>query len=174
ITVAFFPSSSSCDPNNTSSALTLTTSTIPAPFTCFDVSSLFSSSNTTGFSPGDTPFSNPDELPTPNGVYWSVDGLDNYDANANYTRNSSTGKVEVGKDAHWVFYMYAFEDCMQLGGDDFDMKDYPWFETSCQTKEGGQCREVPRTIKSLALNTAERYDVRHGGCETWAYLGSGA
>jgi hypothetical protein len=182
MTVAFSSDkdSTSCDSpdtSDTSKALILTTSTIPASFTCFNISDIFSQSNTTGSRNGSTLFSNSEPLDHPNRVDWLVSHPDNYDSNANYSRvwyeqNSEIGKVEDGVDARWVFYVYAFEDCKQVGGDGFDMNKYPWFETSCQTKEGGQCRTVPNAIKSFGLNRAEDYNKGHGGCETWAYMGA--
>lgn len=180
MTVAFFndKDSASCDSADTSKALILTTATIPASYTCFNFSDIFSQSNTTGSSNGSTHFFNPDQLQYPNRVDWLISQLDNYDSKANYSRvwyeqNSEVGNVDEGEEARWVLYLYAFDDCKQLGpGDDYEVDDYPWYETSCQTKEGGQCRTVPNTIKSFALNRADKYNKGHGGCETWAYLGS--
>jgi hypothetical protein len=181
ITVAFFSDndSTSCDSADTSKALILTTSTIPASFTCFNLGDIFSQPNTTGSQNGTAPLQNPELLDHPNRVDWLVNHLDNYDSDANYSRvwyeqNSAVGKVEEGVDARWVFYVYAFEDCLQVGGDAFDTDKYPWFETSCQTKEGGQCRTVPNTIKSFGLNKADDYNIGHSGCETWAYMGAAA
>ncbi|OAG07506.1 uncharacterized protein CC84DRAFT_1076306, partial [Paraphaeosphaeria sporulosa] len=178
ITVAFFndSDSTSCDSADTSKALVLTTRTIPASFVCFNVSDLFTQSNTTGFSNGSTPYSHPEQLELPNRVDWLISNLDNYDSNANYSRvwyeqNGPTGKVEEGVNGQWVFYIYAFEDCKQVGGDAFDQNKNPWFENSCQTKDGGQCRTVPNTIKSFGLNKADEYNKGHGGCATWAYMG---
>lgn len=179
MTVAFFSDkdSTSCDSADTSKAILLTTSTIPASFTCFNISDVFSQSNTTGSQNGTTPFSNPDQLDQPNRIDWLIHNLDNYDSNVNYSRvwyeqNSEIGKVEEGVDARWVLYVYPFEDCKQTGGDSFDKDKYPWFETSCQTKEGGQCRTLPNAIKSFGLNRAEEYNEGHGGCEAWAYMGA--
>jgi hypothetical protein len=139
------------------------------------VSDIFSQSNTTGFANGTTPFV-PGTIDLLNGVDWVVSNLDNYDSNTNYTnvwyeQNQVTGKVEEGVNGRWVFYTYAFEGCQQLGKEHFDHDKNPWFETSCQTKDGGQCRTVPNPIKSFALNLATDYNKGHGGCETWAYMG---
>jgi hypothetical protein len=179
MTVAFFSDndSSSCESADTSKALVLTTSTVPASFTCFNTSDLFSQSNTTGSHNGSTPFSYPDQLELPNRIDWLISNLDNWDSNANYSRvwfeqYGPGGKIEEGAEGRWVFYIYPFEDCEQVGGDAFDEDKNPWFENSCQTKEGGQCKTVPNTIKSFALNKADDYNKGHGGCETWAYMGA--
>ncbi|KAL6410866.1 hypothetical protein AUP68_07298 [Ilyonectria robusta] len=83
--------------------------------------------------------------------------------------------MEAGEDAPWVFHIYAFLDCQQIvDGDNVGQDDSPWFETSCQTNEGGQCQTVPYSIKSFAINSAVDYNDQHGQCEAWAYKGGAA
>lgn len=177
-TVAFFSNedSTSCDSADTSKGIVLTTRTVPASFTCFNVSDVFSQSNITGFANSSTPIY-PEDRDHPNGVDWFISNLDNYDSNANYTnmwyeQNGANGKIEEGVNGRWVLWTYQFEDCQQLGEEPFDYSKNPWFETSCQTKDGGQCRTVPDSIKSFALNLPGGYNKGHESCETWGYMGN--
>ncbi|KAK7425870.1 hypothetical protein QQZ08_007584 [Neonectria magnoliae] len=183
ITVAFFADDQqdSCDSNDTSDSLVLTTSSIPTGFTCFNLTDIFSRSNDTGFQNATSPVYDSDgDVIQPNGIDWLLQNRGSFDSKTNYSRVwyeqvNRTGDVEAGEDASWVFYIYAFPDCQQIvDGDNVDEDDYPWFETSCQTEDGGQCQTVPYSIKSFAINTAADYNKNHGQCEAWAYQGAAA
>lgn len=114
---------------------------------------------------------------------WLIRNKDHYDPKANYSNvwfrqvNTSETRHE-GKAASWVFYTYAFPDCEQQhhdkDGEHTDPKDTPWFETSCQTSDDGQCKLTPNPIVSFYINKADKYNPTHGGCEKWAYMGSAA
>lgn len=171
---------SSCQASDISQGLVLTTSSLPSSYTCFNLTDIFSQSNDTGFQNGSQPiYDYNGDLLEPNGVSWQLQNQDVFDSKANYSRvwyeqMNQTGDIKAGKDAPWVLYIYAFPDCEQVGGDDFDQDDYPWFETSCQTEPEGECQEVPYPIKSFAILSAAGYNGNHGGCETWAYMGAAA
>ncbi|CAG9948333.1 unnamed protein product [Clonostachys rosea f. rosea IK726] len=177
LTVAFFSNElgGSCDINATTNRLALTTQTIPNSYTCFNVSDIFSQSNTTGFTNATQHVYNTDE---PNGIFWRLESEGSYDSQTNYSRvwyeQYAPGNIQVGENASWVVYFYAFPDCKQLDPEkeDADPDLNPWFEDSCQTEPGGQCRTTPYSIRSFAINSAEDYNKGHGGCETWAYQGS--
>ncbi|KPM45202.1 hypothetical protein AK830_g1309 [Neonectria ditissima] len=181
LTIAFFANDQqgSCDSNDTSDGLVLTTSSIPTGYTCFNLTDIFSQSNDTGFQNAtSTVYDRNGEIIQPNGIDWLLQNRDSFDSKTNYSRVwyeqvNRTGDVEAGEEASWVFYIYAFPDCQQIAdGDNVDQDDYPWFETSCQTDNGGQCQMVPYSIKSFAINSAADYNNRHGQCEEWAYKGA--
>lgn len=181
--MAFFANDQegSCKDSDTSNALVLTTSSVPRAYTCFNVTDIFSQSNNSGFQ-NDTSLiwdHGPDPVEHhPPGIAWLLQNQDAFDSKANYTRVwyeqvNQTGEIKAGEDGAWVFYTYAFPDCEQVGGDDFELADYPWFETSCQTESGGQCQTVPSPIKSFAIASAAQYNSAQN-CEEWAYLGAAA
>ncbi|KAM5350094.1 hypothetical protein ACJ41O_006599 [Fusarium nematophilum] len=181
ITVAFFADDQqdSCDSNDTSDALILTTSSIPTEYTCFNLTDIFSQSDDTGFQNATSPVYDQDgDLIPPNGIDWLLQNRDSFDSKTNYSRVwyeqvNRTGDIEAGEEAPWVFYVYAFPDCQQIvDGDNVDEDQYPWFETSCQTDDGGQCQTLPYSIKSFAINSASDYNDKHGQCEAWAYKGT--
>lgn len=191
ITIALFSDtdSPSCNkddtkPPDTSKALVLTTNSVTLSFTCFNTSDIFSQPNTTGSTNGTTSWVEGTKEDLADHVDWLIKGLDNFDSTANYShvwyeQNSHLGQVEEGLNARWVLYFYAFENCQQISpvgskSEDTPAKDNPWFETSCQTKGGGQCRELPKSVKSFALNKADEYNAGHGGCAKWAFLGGAA
>ncbi|PVH81273.1 hypothetical protein DL98DRAFT_548672 [Cadophora sp. DSE1049] len=100
-----------------------------------------------------------------------------YNADTNYTRVwydlGSQGTNKAGGDSPWVFYTYAFPDCIQSGGDDcYPLEGWVWLETSCQSKDGGECRVVLKPIKSFGINVAEEYNKMHVKCEVWAEFGA--
>ncbi|KAJ3546616.1 hypothetical protein NM208_g1921 [Fusarium decemcellulare] len=180
LTVAFFANEeeSSCQANDTSKGLVLTTSSIPTGFTCFNVKDIFSQSNDTGFQNATQRIYDSNwNLLEPNGIHWLLRNRDDFDSKANYSRTlyeqvNETGEIAAGEAATWVFYIYAFEDCAQVGGEEYEYEDYPWVETSCQTKEGGQCQTLPYSIKSFGINSATEYNHAHGQCEIWALMGA--
>ncbi|EEU42393.1 uncharacterized protein NECHADRAFT_79920 [Fusarium vanettenii 77-13-4] len=184
ITVAFFADNEedACQADNankTTTGLVLTTSDLPSAYTCFNLSDIFSQSNNTGFMNATWKVYDSDyDLREPNGVHWLLRNQDNFDSKANYSRVwyeqvNQTGEIKAGEDAPWVFYIYAFEDCEQmLAGSDDPYEKWPWFENSCQTEIGGECRTVPYSIKSFAIHQSLAYNIGHGGCEEWAFLGA--
>ena len=182
ITVTFFgdDEEASCQANDTSRGLILTSSSVPSAFTCFNLTDTFSQSNDTGFQNATQRiYDEHGDIIQPNGIDWLLQNGDMFDSKTNYSRVwyeqfNQTGKKEAGEPAPWVFYVYAFPDCQQVGGDDFDEDQYPWFETSCQTKVGGQCQTLPYSIKSFGIHSSVEYNARHGRCEAWAYKGAAA
>ncbi|OAR03625.1 hypothetical protein LLEC1_04779 [Akanthomyces lecanii] len=178
-TVALFADSQgdACGANDISSAISLTTSSVPVSFTCFNVTDIFSHSNnsTTGFQSGRANYHDVGEQR--NGVAWLLQNQHLYDNQANYSRvwysQSNASRVEPGKAGKWVFYTYALSNCAQLAeGRPSRPNDHPWYETSCQTAVDGQCRLTPGPIVSFAISTAVQYNPSHGGCATWAKLGA--
>ncbi len=176
--MAFFPDSqgAACDANDISKAITLTTDSVPNVYTCFNMSDLFGGNSSSGFQNATSRvYDSKGNVLQPNGVAWQLGNLDQYDAGANYSRTwydqRNFTDAKEGKDAPWVFYVYAFPDCQQLGSKDEEPEDSPWFETSCQTGSDGQCRTTPRPIRSFAINEAADYNVGHKGCEAWAKMG---
>lgn len=178
MTIAFFGDEdpTSCAKNDISKGLVFTTNTIPYSFTCFNISDIFTQNNkTSGTTNASLHIGPPEALPYPNYVNWSVSNLDIYDANSVYSRvwyNQQPVGSHEGDKGHWVLWLYAFADCKQNGGDDYAIETWPWFSTSCTTKEGGQCRALQTTIKSFALNQAEEYNTAHKMCQTWAKMGA--
>ena len=175
--MAFFPSieGATCSQSPINDAISLTTSSLPTGYTCFNLSDLFNQSLDTG-SQGLWHHSSTSNT-TSLGINYTLHNRDTFNPSTNYTnvwyqQVNLTGEIKPGEAGRWVFYTYSFEDCEQVGGDDFlPVKDYPWFETSCQTKEGGQCQELPQPVKSFAIGPSVGYDAGHGGCEEWAVLG---
>ncbi|OAR01231.1 hypothetical protein LLEC1_00184 [Akanthomyces lecanii] len=179
LTIALFADGQgdSCNANDISNTMTLTTSSVPVSYTCFNVSDIFSQSNSTGFQNATSNVYDSDgDIQQPNGVAWFLQNEGLYDAIANYSRvwysQANMSEIKEGKDAPWVFYTYAFANCRQLGEGHPKEGADPWFETSCQTKKDGQCRSTPGRIVSFAINRANSYNRGHGGCETWARLGA--
>ncbi|OIW34868.1 hypothetical protein CONLIGDRAFT_28360 [Coniochaeta ligniaria NRRL 30616] len=175
ITVAFFPDSeeATCNQNDIANAASLTTRTIPTSWICFNLTDLFSQPSDTGSKNG-SQYAQPKPY---HGVDYLLSNRDSYKADANYTnvwhqQVNITGNTEPGTDGAWVLYTYAFADCLPYGGDDFEQDEWPFFETSCQTKREGECRQLPKGVKSFAIGPAKAYNARHGGhCEVWARLG---
>lgn len=174
ITVAFFPTTeeATCKEDNIANAASLTTSTIPTDFVCFNLTDLFTQSSDNG---SQGLWKIPDDT-TSQGVDYLLSNRGSYNANTNYTnvwyqQVNQTGDIKSESDGTWVFYTYAFEDCIQNGGDAFELNDYPWFETSCQTEEGGECQQLPQPVKSFAFGPAAGYNANHGKCEVWAKMG---
>lgn len=95
---------------------------------------------------------------------------------ANYSRiwyqQTNSARIDVGKDAPWVLYTYALPNCEQIAPRPAKQEDHPWYETSCQTSEYGQCRVTSGPIVSFGLNTAVNYNSH--GCATWAKFGAAA
>lgn len=132
------------------------------------MSDIFSQNRTSGFQKAlQTIYDGKGGILEPNGVAWLLSNLDQYDSKANYSltwyEQRNVTEAKEGGAAQWVFYTYAFLDCEQVVSKDLDYKEYPWFETSCQTGEHGQCRTTPRPIRSFAINRAADYNVGHGG-----------
>ncbi|KAK0099521.1 hypothetical protein ONS95_000250 [Cadophora gregata] len=175
LTVAFFPSveGRTCSQSPINEAISLTTYSIPNGYVCFNLSDIFtrtSDSGSQGLWRG--PTDSVDQL-----VNYTLHNREDYNPTTNYTnvwyeQVNQTGEIKPGESGRWVFYTYAFEDCEQVGGDAFmPEKNYPWFETSCQTKDGGQCQELKQPVKSFAIGPSAGYDANHGGCEEWAKMG---
>jgi hypothetical protein len=172
--VAFLPTSEddTCKPEDIAKAISLTTDTIPSAFTCFNLTDLFTQSSDNGYN--DDVWKTPDNQPT-FGVNYTLSNRGSFKAGTNYTNvwyHQANQTAKADEEGTWVFYTYAFEACIQNGGDAFALDDYPWFETSCQTKDEGECRQVPQTVKSFAIGPAAPYDARHGKCEVWATMGA--
>lgn len=149
---------------------------MPNVFTCFNISDLFGGNSSSGFQNATSRIYDSDgKVIQPNGVAWQLSNMDQYDDKANYSRTwyeqRNITDAKEGGDASWVFYVYAFPNCEQLGPTEAEPEENPWFETSCQTGNDGQCRTTPRQIRSFGINQAVNYNVGHGGCETWAMLG---
>ncbi|KAF4978168.1 hypothetical protein FZEAL_5413 [Fusarium zealandicum] len=180
LTVAFFDASQeeACEANDTSRGLVLTTDSVPTSFTCFNVSDIFSQSNNVGFRNGSMAITVDGEILEPNGVHWLLQNGGDFSSESNYSRvwyeQASLGSLnQAGEDAPWVFYIYAFDDCDQIGDDiNVDSDQYPWYETSCLTQQGGQCQTLPYSIKSFGINKAENYNRNHDGCAAWAFMGA--
>ncbi|KAF5006181.1 hypothetical protein FDECE_7422 [Fusarium decemcellulare] len=171
LTVAFFTDDQeeSCTAKDTSEGLILTTSSIPTELTCFNLTDIFSQSNDIGFQEALEPLEDKSS-----GVDWLLQNRDDFDSKANYSQIryellNKTTEDESGEVAAWVLYVYAFPNCQQIiNGDNVDADDYPWFESSCQTQEGGECQGVSYPIKSFAIVSTNR----EGKCEAWAKQGS--
>ncbi|KAK2827826.1 hypothetical protein FQN49_007301 [Arthroderma sp. PD_2] len=175
LTVSFFADDQEeCPANDTSQGITLTTSTVPYGYTCFNVTDIFSQPNKTGFQNATQEVHN---INQPNGIYWLLQNQENFDPQSNYSsvwyeQVNKTGEAVAGREGSWVLFFYPFPNCEQVGGDGLNEDEYPWFETSCQTMPGGQCRTVPHPIKSFAILSAAGYNQVHKPCETWAFKGA--
>jgi hypothetical protein len=181
VTIAFHSDGQDSCESDPSSGLVLTTSTLPNAYTCFNVSDIFSQKNSTGFQNATqhiyTFAPNGTQVTLePNGVDWWLGNQGSFDSKANYSRiwynQVNQTDAEAGEAAGWVLYIYAFDDCEQLGDDNSNPDDFPWFESSCQTEEAGQCQTVPYSIKSFAIHSATDYNKARDGCNTWAYMGA--
>lgn len=181
LTVAFFPTGTSeeayCEANDPTNAISLTTDTVPTHFVCFNLTDLFTQANNTGTQNG-SKWSSGDVY---QGVNYTLHNQRSYNLAANYTNVwyrqrklvwADPDDSKPGKEADWVLYMYAFEDCYHSNGD-LDYDEWPWYETSCLTEQSGECRQVLKPIKSFAIGPAADYNRGHGGCEVWARLGDG-
>jgi hypothetical protein len=173
-TVSFFPTPEEaiCKQGNIANAISLTTSTIPTGYVCFNLTDLFTQPSDNG---SQDVSKIPDDAPT-QGADYLLSNRASYNANTNYTnvwyqQVNQTGDIKPDADGTWVLYIYAFENCIQNRDDAFAPKDFPWFETSCQTKDGGECQQVPQPVKSFAIGPAAKYNVGHGQCEVWAKIG---
>ncbi|OBT63562.1 hypothetical protein VE03_07043 [Pseudogymnoascus sp. 23342-1-I1] len=174
ITVAFFPNSeeATCKKDNIANAASLTTDTIPTGFVCFNLTDLFTQPSDNG---SQGVWKIPDDM-TSQGVDYLLSNRGSYSADTNYTnvwyqQVNQTGDIKNEAAGTWVLYTYAFADCVQNGGDAYNPEDFPWFETSCQTKDGGECQQLPQPVKSFAIGPAAAYNAGHGKCEVWAKLG---
>ncbi|KAF5671269.1 hypothetical protein FHETE_4239 [Fusarium heterosporum] len=172
ITVAFFTDEQeeSCNSKDTSKGLILTSSDTPTEYTCFNITDIFSQSNNTGFQPSWQQWVNKES-----GMNWTIHNNDDSDviSNANYSHIrvellDVATEDQTGEDSSWVLYTYAFPDCQLLVGLENHQEDYPWYEASCQTEEGGECQHALKPIKSFAIRTRDQKE----GCKTWAKLGS--
>ncbi|KFY80563.1 hypothetical protein V499_00594 [Pseudogymnoascus sp. VKM F-103] len=173
-TVSFFPTPEEaiCKQDNIANAISLTTSSIPTGYVCFNLTDVFTQPSDNGSQDVSKIL---DDAPT-QGVDYLLSNRASYNANTNYTniwyqQVNQTGDIKPDADGTWVLYIYAFEDCIQNRDDAFAPKDFPWFETSCQTKEGGECQQLPQPVKSLAIGPAAKYNAGHGKCEVWAKFG---
>ena len=170
--MAFFPSfdEATCKQDDIANAASLTTDTIPTAFTCFNLTDLFTQPSDNG---SQGVWRVPDSRPSPK-VDYLLSNRGSYNADTNYTNvwyQQVNQTVKPGADGTWVLYTYAFANCIQNGGDAFELKEFPWFETSCQTKDRGECQQVPKPVKSFAIGPAAPYNARHGQCEVWATMG---
>lgn len=171
MTIAFFTNDQgeSCQAKDTSKGIILTTSSIPTELICFNLTDIFSQSNDTGFQEALQPLEDKST-----GVNWLLQNRDEFDSKANYSQIryellNKTTEDESGEVSAWSLYVYAFSNCQQIvDGDNVDADDFPWFESTCQTKEGGECQGVPYPIRSFAIVSANK----KGECEAWAKQGS--
>jgi len=186
LTINFYPDSKqkACEGGVATDAVTLTTGSVPRAYTCFNITDLFSSGKTVGFqddtygdqqSESSNVHQDADSTP-PKGVAYLLKGLEGYKEGTNYTniwyKNvNDTGTIDEGETSRWVIHTYAFNNCEQVGGDDFETEDYPWFDASCQTSSDGQCRALAQPIKSFAIGPATEYG-GGGSCAVWAELGA--
>ncbi|KAH7363450.1 hypothetical protein B0T11DRAFT_298708 [Plectosphaerella cucumerina] len=164
--------------------LTLTTRTVPRVLTCIDVEAMFSSNNRTGFL-NDTSshlVTDPDgfdesRLPPPGIDFYIPSGLGDYNASKNWTnlwfrqRNATgDGETEEGELGRWIITTYANNECIRT-----NVTETPWYETSCQTDEEGQCESVSYSIKSIGMRP---FDGKNGdfadGCQEWGRVGAAA
>lgn len=150
---------------------------MPRDFTCVDIAAIFRSGNRSGFINDTTPHStqfeeNEASLPPP-GVAWHIlgDSAD-YRPDVNWTniwfeqRNkTSDGESQEGEDGRWVLDTYANTGCVRI-----NTTEFPWYETSCQTGEDGQCESTPYSIRSIALRPFMPYEF--DDCQTWAEVGA--
>ncbi|KAF4998955.1 hypothetical protein FGRMN_2754 [Fusarium graminum] len=171
VTVAFFTDEQEgyCNSKDTSKGLILTSSDTPTEYTCFNITDIFSRSNNTGFQHSWQQWISKDS-----GMNWTIYNRDELDANSNASYShirvellDLTTEDQTGEDSPWVLYTYAFPDCQLLIGNHVQ-QDYPWYEASCQTEEGGECQHALKPIKSFAIRTRNPKE----GCKTWAELGS--
>ncbi|KAK2616341.1 hypothetical protein QQS21_000775 [Conoideocrella luteorostrata] len=177
LTVAFFPDDqdAACQSSDTSKGLVLTTNSLPTTYTCFNTSDIFSQGNNTGFKKNIQTVYDGDGKPIePNGIYWLLHNKELYDAKANYSRAwyqqvNISGKIEEGQPAPWIFKVFPFADCKDAGGDDKPYKEWPWFESTCQTGSKGSCRPTPHPILSFSIGAAR--DGSKSQCSTWAFRG---
>lgn len=159
--------------------LILTTDTIPRALTCIALENMWVGDNDSGFLPDNsshTVIYNPrvdqSKLPPP-GIHWTIPSSSaEYDASQNYSsiwfeqRNATDqGESEEGEDGRWVVTTYANPSC-----DRIKVEETPWYETSCQTSEDGQCESVPYNIKSIGIRPYFPYEFND--CQTWAKVGA--
>ncbi|PVH76722.1 hypothetical protein DL98DRAFT_592021 [Cadophora sp. DSE1049] len=197
LTITFFPSTdNTTSPSNPtcpdiksaqSSALSLTTSSIPFAFTCFSLSTLFSqqspltSSNIliNGFQPGQGSSSiNSSNSDLSTGVNYTIlthpttfSPLNNYTRLLIQQTNITSEQAGVGRPSGRRVNVYSLPDCQQLstanGGDDPEEWN-PWYLQSCQTGSEGVCRGLQKGVLSFSVQEDSGSE-----CEEWTFLGAG-
>ncbi|OAQ59392.1 hypothetical protein VFPPC_10451 [Pochonia chlamydosporia 170] len=180
-TVAFFPhsQSDSCNANDISKAITLTTSTRPNAYTCFNMSDIFTRNSSTGFQKTtNQQYGNRTGDPlNPNGISWLLHNQNLYDPKANYSHTwlklADGSGAQEGKRSHWNFYQYTLPNCEQIRlGDETHGADTPWSMISCQTSEDGLCKTTPYPIGSFAIYNSGDPDSDKGKCRNWVQYGT--
>jgi hypothetical protein len=169
--VAFLPTSEEaiCKQNDIAKAVAITTKTIPTNVVCFNLTDLFSLPSDTGFKNG----SQYGQHQPYYGIHYLLKNRDSYRADVNYTnvwhqQVNVSGNTKPGTDAAFVLHTYVFEDCNTDSiSDNMMWPDWPYFDTSCQTKSEGECGQTTQPIRSFEIGPAAYYNAVRGHCAVW-------
>lgn len=160
LTVTFYPNTGDfC--NGTESGISFNTASVPADEECFNLAELFTGNSTFGFR-NQTPSSSISQDPVR--LYWTIDNIDAYDPQANYSTilyqqpvlNDNNGEGE-GTDASRYFSVYNGEDCRALGD-----PVQPWVGWTCSSSDEGQCNTLPYSVASFKIDDAAALNSRDG------------
>ncbi len=180
-TITLYPSNveDSCESGG-KGGITITTETVPRYMTCIDIDKIFGGDESVGFINDDSTYNitygdhvDPDIPPL--GIHWYIpsDSAD-YDARKNWTniwfeqRNQTNdGVSEEGENGRWVVTVWPTTNCERSVS-----SQTPWFKTSCQTSQHGQCESVPYSIKSIGIRPPLPSDFQD--CQVWAKAGGAA
>ncbi|CAL3962358.1 unnamed protein product [Diplocarpon coronariae] len=175
LTISFAKdSAAACGSGGPPEAMSLTTSSVPRVYTCFNISDVFAAAAAaTGFQRSQGTSGSGEQ-----GVGYALGNLASYDGRSNYSQvsirqtNLTRDQSGQGRASGRRVTVYAFPDCAQVsregGGDDEPYDAHPWFEQSCQTAAGGDCHTVPYSVRSFSIVE----DHSQGRCRDWAFLGA--
>ena len=175
-TISFIADASadSCTSNDINKSPTLTTATVPYALTCFNVPDLFNRTSDSGIQ-NDTSRSTTDLGPGPHApqyISYLLSNKDAFDASSNYSRiwyqlvNFTGDGNKEGKIATLDLWIYPSKNCITSA----DLTE-PWYQSSCQTANGGNCQQIPYSVQSFALAPTGGDDK----CHDWqSYVGAAA
>lgn len=151
----------------------MTFSTYMDPYysVCFNLDELFAQNNYSGV----IQQSSSSLQSQPTNFSWAAFGNENYNARANYSQlwyqqENVTGKIGAGRDAARQLSVYSGRDCHSINGSE-PRSTEPWFGWTCQSEAGGQCDQVPISIKSFLIADASSINRGHPKCWDAALMG---
>ncbi|KAL2071908.1 hypothetical protein VTL71DRAFT_13143 [Oculimacula yallundae] len=180
-TIGFFPESdkASCKAHNVANAITFSTGDAPGGPVCFNLPDLFG--RQLNFTvPKFVGQTRPDQI-----VNYTLSNAASYNPNTNYTRvwydlntvNPRGPNAEGGGWSPWTLTTYTIRDCSDYGSE-FQGGLGRYADTSCRTKDGGDCEEVPLGVRSFRIFSNSLAQQQGGGdtpkCETWKVWASAA
>lgn len=186
LTVKLYPSDEGDECQaSASGGLSFTTRDVPSDdFVCIDIEQMFrpdryyGSDNDTSRSGNSSDFEHYEKCDDrycadPPGIDFHIlDDSGDYDSGKNWSNlwfkqinESMYGGPQEGEDGRFIINTYANKGCIRVNS-----TEEPWYKSSCQTGNGGQCESTPYSIRSIEV----RYFLEHdfGDCQTWAKIGA--